>query len=106
MAASPKAAAPTHNDRPHRLPNAVKAPRPRPPRRMLRTTTSVSGPGSRTISVAAPTKPRRDSSTGSAYADANPLPPDFLEPRDRLLVLRDQLGHHLGDRAHLVGATD
>src|SRR3954449_12986418 len=41
---------------PTRIPPAQASPARRPPRRMLRTVTSVSGPGSRTMSVAATVK--------------------------------------------------
>src|SRR4051812_17540723 len=54
--------------RPVRTPTTVDAARRRPPRIRLRTTTSVSGPGSSTIRTEAAAKPSSAASTSRRYA--------------------------------------
>src|SRR3954454_7562875 len=67
MADRPRLAATTQTSRPASTPAAVETPPRRPPRSMLRTTTSVSGPGSMTMSAAAAAKPSRAVSTDARY---------------------------------------
>src|SRR5947208_8850905 len=82
MADSPRLAASTHSTSPVSTPTTVDVARRLPPRNRLRTTTSVSGPGSSTISDDAAAKASR------AVNTAPTLPPRSLAGRgDQLLLL-------------------
>src|SRR4051794_12690712 len=81
MADSPRLAASTHSTSPVSTPTTVDVARRRPPRNRLRTTTSVSGPGSSTISADAAAKASR------AVSTAPTLPPRPLAGRRHQLLL-------------------